>query len=121
MKTILDANVILRYLLNDNIEMADLASEKIKEGAYTIPEVMAEVVYVLNGVYHVERTVISDTLTQLLSEIYMDAPDIMLRTLQLYKKTTLDFVDCILIARHQILGDSIISFDKKLNRNMDLE
>ena len=28
----------------------------------------------------------------------------------------LDFVDCILIARHRVLGDEAASFDKKLNK-----
>lgn len=32
----------------------------------------------------------------------------------MFSKSSLDFVDCILIARHQILGDEVVSFDKKL-------
>ena len=49
---ILDANVILRYLLNDNQEMAERADHLIQteEVSVTI-EVMAEVIYVLKGVY----------------------------------------------------------------------
>ncbi len=34
--------------------------------------------------------------------------------MQMFSKSSLDFVDCILIARHQILGDEVVSFDKKL-------
>lgn len=34
----------------------------------------------------------------------------------MFSKSSLDFVDCILIARHQILGDEVVSFDKKLNK-----
>ena len=43
----LDANMILRYLLNDNEKMADEAERIIREGNVWITiEVLAEVVYV---------------------------------------------------------------------------
>ena len=47
MKSIIDANVILRYILDDNKEMAEEAARVIQNGARTLPEVIAEVVYVL--------------------------------------------------------------------------
>ena len=43
---LIDTNVILRFVLNDNVEMAQRAAEVIASGAYTKPEVIAEVVYV---------------------------------------------------------------------------
>lgn len=48
---IIDANVILRYLLNDHPAMSEAAKETIVAGAQTTAEVLAEVVYVLKGVY----------------------------------------------------------------------
>ena len=47
-KVLVDTNVILRYILNDNEDMAMEAANIIKNGAITLPEVLAEVVYVLN-------------------------------------------------------------------------
>ena len=44
MKSIIDANVILRYILDDNEEMAEKAAHVIQSGARTLPEVIAEVV-----------------------------------------------------------------------------
>ena len=59
---ILDTNMILRYLLNDNQEMADRAEQYINSGEASVTiEVIAEVVYVLRGVYSMERDVIADT------------------------------------------------------------
>ena len=47
---VLDANVILRYLLNDNEAMAKEAENVIKTEVTMVPiEVIAEVVYVLKG------------------------------------------------------------------------
>ncbi len=48
---LIDANVILRFILNDNADMAKRATEVIASGAYTKPEIIAEVVYVLKSVY----------------------------------------------------------------------
>lgn len=56
MNTLVDANVILRYLLDDVPEMAVKADEIIKAGAFTTPEILAEVLYVLIKVYKVEKS-----------------------------------------------------------------
>ena len=81
-----------------------------------MPEVLAEVVYVQKGVYQVGRTEIARTLIEFLDEISIDDQEVMYEALSLFSETSLDFVDCVLIARHRILGDEIISFDKKLNK-----
>mgnify|MGYP000213125240 CR=1 FL=1 len=58
---VLDANVILRYLLNDNEAMAREAESIIKTEVTMVPiEVIAEVVYVLKGVYSVDGNKIRD-------------------------------------------------------------
>ena len=59
-KILIDANVILRYLLKDVDDVAEESSRIIERGAFTISEVLAEVVYVLMKVYYVERQEISD-------------------------------------------------------------
>jgi len=66
---IIDANVILRYLLNDHPSMSEVAKETIISGAQTTAEVLAEVVYVLKGVYQVDRSTIAETLESLIQEI----------------------------------------------------
>ena len=54
---ILDENMILRYLINDNIEMADKVEEIIDSNEVLIlPEVIAEVIYVMRSVYKRERS-----------------------------------------------------------------
>ena len=94
-KNLIDANVILRYLLNDVEEMAAESARIIQKGAFTIPEVLAEVVYVLMKVYHVERQEISETLTVFLDSVEINRKDIMIQALKIFSETNLDFVDCI--------------------------
>lgn len=119
MVKLIDANVILRYLLGDHPVMSESARQIIRNGAFTVPEVIAEVVYVLKGVYHVERRKIGETLADFLDEIEIDNKDVIKEALYLFGDTLLDFVDCILIARHRILKEEIASFDKKLNRMLE--
>lgn len=58
---ILDANMILRFLLRDNEEMADTAENLIDNNAVLLTlEVAAEVVFVLQKVYKQERSRIAD-------------------------------------------------------------
>lgn len=120
MQKLIDANVILRYLLEDNELMSAEARKIIEEdGAFTTPEVLAEVAYVLKGVYKAERTDISAALTTALTQVHIEHPEVYRRAFGIYAACSLDFVDCILIARHQMLGDEVFSFDRKLKRNLE--
>ena len=59
---LIDAYVILRCILNDHPDMTLKAKEVISNGAYTKPELIAEVVYVLQKVYSVQRPQIQEML-----------------------------------------------------------
>ncbi|MDE8734420.1 PIN domain-containing protein [Eubacteriales bacterium DFI.9.88] len=116
MRRLIDANIILRYLLGDHPQMSAEAKKIIEKGAFTLSEVIAEVVYVLKGVYQVEREEIGSTLKELLDEIDVENQEVVCEALRIYAETSLDFVDCILIARNRLLHDNVITFDKKLNK-----
>lgn len=98
--------------------MSEEEKKIIEDGAFTLPEVLAEVVYVLKGVYKVERTEIAQTLIDFLDEIGIENQEVVCEALSLFSETSLDFVDCVLIARHRILGDEVVSFDKKRNKRL---
>ena len=116
MRKLIDANVILRYLLRDHQQMSEDARRIIENGAFTLPEVIAEVVYVLKGVYKIERHEIGGVLVEFLDDVIVENQNVVKEALFLFSETSLDFVDCILIARHRVLGDEVASFDKKLNK-----
>lgn len=118
---LIDANVILRFLLNDNKEMAKESKEIIKQGAYTRNEIIAEVVYVLESVYNMERDAISNDLKAILKVVKIEDKDALEETIKIYKDTSLDFVDCVIIGRNHILGEEVFSFDKKLNNKLAIK
>lgn len=117
MQTLLDTNCILRYLLDDIPEQSDRVEALIEEGAITAPEFLSECVFVLSGkVYRFDRDEVADALTTVLDEVDCDHAPAMRKALELYRKTSLDFPDCILAARHSVEGVPVMTFDKKLER-----
>lgn len=111
-----DANIIIRYIVNDDELMAAEADEAINSGAvFVLPEVFAEVTYVLTKVYKIDRTSVADSMLELLEYVSTSVPVIMENAFEYYRDTKLDFVDCILAAYRIVGNKEILSFDKKLN------
>ena len=113
---ILDANAILRYLLGDVPDQSAEAQAAVLSGASTTAEILAEVVYVLAGVYHLERKIIGQTLEAFLLEIEVAHKQILGYAFRLYGESSLDFVDCILAGYYHVEGHPVITFDKKLRK-----
>lgn len=119
---ILDANIILRFFLKDNEEMANEAERIIDSSSVLLTlEVAAEVVYVLHGVYKQDRSTIADLLKRFISLNNMSVNEYaVLKTgLELYAENNLDFVDCLLCAYNQCYGYEICTFDEKLKKLID--
>jgi len=113
----LDANVILRYLLNDNEEMALEAEKVIKaQNALVTIEVIAEVVYVLKRVYAIDKMEIKESVLKFLSEVEVEEREILVLGIETYAEQNLDFVDCILYAYKCVKKYDILTFDRKLNK-----
>lgn len=117
--SLIDANVVLRYLLDDHAELSAKAAEIIEQQTVTMTmEVACEVVYVLQKVYAVKRKDIQRQLDALLGEtlVNMEKPTVFLKGLECFSNSKLDFVDALLWAYHTIEKESIFTFDDKLNR-----
>ena len=119
---LLDTNYILRFLLRDNEDMFEAAGKVIKnDQCFILEGVLAEVVYVLHGVYNVPRNEISNTLIQFISldtVFTRETKTVFIDALTLYQSKKLDYMDCVLCA----LKDryTVKSFDKKLMQCVNL-
>jgi len=119
---LIDANVILRYLLKDNEELYEEAErifdstfrEEIK--AYIPTFIVAEVVYVLQKVYKINRETIAKILIELLRSkaIITDNKTLLFKALDIFQEKNLDFADCLLCAYGERY--KVVSFDRKLNK-----
>ena len=115
-RMIIDANVILRCILNDNQQLAMQAKSLIENNDCFVPnEVVAEVVFVLQKVYNVPREEIKNLI--IVSFNYFEVSNEMLLrdALLFYAQTKLDFVDCLLAAYYSVENHQIGTLDKKLN------
>ncbi|MEA2029608.1 MAG: PIN domain-containing protein [Campylobacterota bacterium] len=120
--TRIDTNYIIRYLINDNEEMANIAEELLTtQEVFIANEIFAEVVYVLSGVYKISKENIAFQLSELIrfKNINTSNQEVLLKALDIFQDKNLDFVDCLLCAYSK--EDTIITFDKKLNKCITLE
>lgn len=110
-----DTNMILRYLLDDNQEMADTAEQYLDAGDVSVTiEVVAEVIYVLKGVYSLKHDKIVETVKDFIELVSCQEREVLFLALETFKKCNLDFVDCVLYAYHKLKNVEIATFDKKL-------
>lgn len=118
---ILDANTVLRFLLQDVEEQFRQVKNTIKtEKCYVTLEVIAEVCYVLEGLYHVLRKDIIIIFRKLIFDVVILNADVLLRGLEIFDKTPkLDFVDCLLYGYKVERDVDILTFDKRLKKCME--
>lgn len=118
---ILDANAVLRFLLQDNEEHFQQVKTVIeRKNCYVTLEVLAEVCYVLEGLYQVTREDIISNFRKLNNDVIILNADVLLRGLDIFDKTPkLDFVDCLLYGYKFEKGINIITFDQKLRKQLD--
>jgi predicted nucleic-acid-binding protein len=116
---IVDANIVLRYLLNDHSQLSAKAAEILEQQDVELPiEAACEVVYVLQKVYEVPRQDIAQSLCEIINEkiITIDKKEVFIKGLEFYATTKLDFVDSLLWAYNAVEQKEILTFDKKLNK-----
>ena len=115
----IDANIILRYILNDDVELSPSAKEIIGSNTVETPiEVLCEVVYVLKRVYGINRREIADTLFDFYENTNCILPhkEAIIRGIEYFAMKNLDFVDCILAGYCEMEGRIISTFDKSLEK-----
>jgi len=120
----LDTNVIVRYIIQDNIEQARKAASVIEgltadERAFISCIVLCEVFWVLRTTYKIPREECAKTLKRIISVASFDIEhmECCAKALKNYEKGQADFSDYLLqeIARHQGY-DLVLTFDAKAQR-----
>jgi len=117
----IDANIILRYILNDHAELSPKAKVIIEQHTVEVPiEVLCDVVYVLTGHYKIDRQNVSTELKRFfdLTQCALSHREAVLQGLDYFGKNSLDFVDCVLAGYAQIEKDEIFTFDEKLKKTI---
>ena len=129
-KKIIDANVLLRFLLADDEDKFRKAKEFVKKLEFGEDEallteiIFAEIVWVLNKVYSIPREEICSRLLKLLNYKGLKtvfAKEIFSESLTCYAASTADIQDAFLavLARHK--DCIIITFDKTDFRKLKVD
>ena len=116
---IIDANVVLRLILNDNEKMVKEARTQLLSDTFFLKrEVIAEVVYVLSGVYKTKRDDVGKAILEVLEAegVLVESEDTVRYAIDTFQTQALDFVDCLLYAYHSVEGEKIFTFDQKLQK-----
>jgi len=121
-RRLVDANVILRYLLRDDEALFQKASdvlEKVRTGEermVILEGVLTECVYVLLKVYGVDRPAIAEKLGGLLYYKGVANPDRqdLIDSITLFGQSHLSFVDCLLCAKSKNNAMPLVTFDAQL-------
>ncbi|MDR0326100.1 MAG: PIN domain-containing protein [Oscillospiraceae bacterium] len=113
---ILDANAILRYIIDDIPEQADIVETALQnEEVLLLPEVVAEVVYVLSKYYNLPHAKVSEHLERFFVDAGCDS-DTLVNAVKTFGSKNLDFVDCVLYEYSKQQNYIILTFDDKLKR-----
>lgn len=119
---IVDANILLRYLLQDNQELFEAAQHIIERKQILIPnEIFAEVIYVLEKVYKVPRVDIKQALLELIKypNLSLTNKNTIIIALEQFAQSRIDFVDALLIGYYKAEKFEIETFDKKLRNKLN--
>lgn len=121
MAKLLDANLALRYFLNDLPEQAKAVEELVKKTEVKLvltDLVVAEIVWVLQSTYKLERFDIANKIKALINLKCIESNKTLLeKTLIYYVEYNISFIDAYLAAfSDQYKLEGIYSFDKGLDK-----
>jgi len=126
-KYLLDTNVLLRFLLDDHVELPRAAARLFQQAVdekclLILTDIgIAEAVWVLTSYYKLEREKVAESLAKLLLKAGVQCPTLepVLDALARFKATNCDFFDCYLAAQAASSGVAIASFDKDFRKFED--
>jgi predicted nucleic-acid-binding protein len=116
-----DTNVLVRHLTGDPPAQARLATSFLAraEELLLTDLVVAEVVYVLESFYEVERVRVAELVRAILAFqaiVVLDAA-LLLRALEIYEVDRLDFAEAYLVANAEASGVGVVaSFDRSIDK-----
>lgn len=123
-RIVADANLFLRYLLNDIPAQYKVAKKlfsdaKLNRVEIVVPQVIIfEVLFGLDKYYHFPKLELIEKLESLIGMEYFKIQDreIFQKALDVYKGSNLSLVDCFLIVKAEYDDGEIFTFDKKLGK-----
>ncbi|MCY4455966.1 MAG: type II toxin-antitoxin system VapC family toxin [Chloroflexi bacterium] len=121
MTAVVDTNVLVRHLTGDPPAQARLATRYLEQAdELLLPDmIVAEVAYVLQSFYEVDRPEVAEALRAILTFRAIRVVDrtLLMRTIELYELHRLGFADAYIVASAERSGVGVVaSFDRGLDK-----
>lgn len=121
MTAFVDTNILVRHLTGDPPEQAARATRFLADADELLLAdlVLAEVIYVLESYYEVERPRVAELARSVVGFPAVVTVDgmLLLRTIELFEVERLDFADAYLVASAEASGVGLVaSFDRRIDR-----
>ncbi len=121
MTAFVDTNVLIRHLTGDPPELGRRATQFLTDAdGLLLPDlIVAEVVYVLESFYEVERSRVAELVRAVLAfaAITVLDQDLLLRAIEIYEIDRIDFAEAYLVASAERSGfNTVVSFDRSIDR-----
>jgi predicted nucleic-acid-binding protein len=117
----LDTNVIVRYLAQDDVRQAAIATRLI-EGSLSAEArgfvsivTLAEIVWVMSSNYRAARAVVADIVEGLLTapQLAIEKADVIWRALRAFRESKADFSDAVIVELGRDTGcTKTVTFDR---------
>ena len=121
MTAYLDTNVLVRHLTGDPPDMAEKATRFLADAdELIVPDlIVAEVVYVLESFYEVERLHVAELARAIVAfpAVTVTDQDLLLRAIEVFEVDGIDFAEAYLVASAERSGiKTVASFDRSIDR-----
>lgn len=121
MSAFLDTNVLIRHLTRDPPGQGRRATASLEQAdELLLPDlIIAEVVFVLESFYEVDRNRVAELVRAVIGFPATVVADesLLLRSLEVYEVDKLDFAEAYLVAHAEASGvGAIVSFDRAIDR-----
>ena len=127
MVSLIDTNIIIRFLVRDNEEHFIVSKEifeQVQLGVVKVEilsEVLMEVLFVMTKVYKIPKGIVIEKLKSLLllESVVNDDKAICIDALNLMQQKNIDYVDALICTKNTLQGYGKISFDKDVMKKCE--
>ena len=123
MVSLIDTNIIIRFLVGDHEEHLEIATEiftKVERGEIEVEileAVVMEALFVMVKFYKLPKSEVIADLKRLIALRGVVGDKVLLiETLNIIEDKNIDFVDALICAKSRLQGYGKLSFDKDVNK-----
>ncbi|CAA6806509.1 MAG: Predicted nucleic acid-binding protein, contains PIN domain [uncultured Sulfurovum sp.] len=123
MVSLIDTNIIIRFLVGDHEEHLEIATEiftKVERGEIEVEileAVVMEALFVMVKFYKLPKSEVIADLKRLIALRGVVGDKVLLiETLNIVEDKNIDFVDALICAKSRLQGYGKLSFDKDVNK-----